>query len=68
MLTFFLTMFWLLLVVSSVAALDVWLYGRGGYHATISYMFLTAAERWPVVSFVVGLALGLLGGHLFWPQ
>ncbi len=51
-----------------VAAYDVWTYRRRGYETTISYMLLTAARSRPIVAALIGLAVGILFGHLFWPQ
>jgi hypothetical protein len=48
--------------------LDVWLFGRGGYQATISYEVLQASRTHPVIPLLVGLVTGLLFGHLFWSQ
>ena len=47
---------------------DVYLAAQGGYENTISYRCLQAARREPLLPLVVGLVLGLLLGHLFWPQ
>lgn len=35
---------------------------------TISEVTLAFARRYPVASVGVGLALGIVLGHLFWPQ
>lgn len=40
------------------------MYLRGGWPATISYLCLTRAQRYPILSFAVGVLIG----HLFWPQ
>jgi hypothetical protein len=47
---------------------DIYLHAVGGYPATISYRALQAARREPIIPLVVGLALGILLGHLYWPQ
>ena len=47
---------------------DLHLYATGGYQATISYRALQAARREPIIPLLVGLALGILLGHLYWPQ
>ena len=43
---------------------DMWVYVAGGYPATISHVVLGWSQAWPVVPF----AVGVLCGHLFWPQ
>jgi hypothetical protein len=51
-----------------LAAYDIYLHTTGGYRATISYRALQAARSEPIIPLVVGLALGILLGHLYWPQ
>lgn len=51
------------LIVFDVIALH-----REGPEATISHQLLQAAREHPVVPLVIGWAIGLLCGHLFWPQ
>ena len=52
------------LVVVSAIVYDVIAYAHGGVDATISRITLAWAHRWPLVPFSVGV----LCGHLFWPQ
>jgi hypothetical protein len=51
-----------------LAAYDVYLNAQGGLANTISHRALQAARQYPVIPLVLGLAVGLLLGHLFWPQ
>ncbi len=61
-----------LLVILTAAALlgvyDVWLFARGGVENTISHQVLTHAQHTPILPLAIGLILGILLGHLFWPQ
>jgi hypothetical protein len=61
-----------LLVILAAAALlgvyDVWLFARGGVASTISHQVLAHAREAPILPLAVGLILGILLGHLFWPQ
>ncbi len=47
---------------------DIYLALRGGYPATISYQILQVSRAEPIIPLLVGLILGILLGHLFWPQ
>jgi hypothetical protein len=47
---------------------DVYLHATGGYRATISHLLLEASRRQPLIPLFIGLALGILLGHLYWPQ
>jgi hypothetical protein len=47
---------------------DIHLATTWGYHATISFQVLQAAREEPIIPLVVGLTLGILLGHIFWPQ
>jgi hypothetical protein len=49
-------------------AYDCFLYVRHGVQGTISPQVYQAAVREPVMPLLVGLVLGLVLGHLFWPQ
>lgn len=49
---------------AALAAWDLYAYGRGGWPATVSYLVLTRARRHPILA----VAVGVLIGHLFWPQ
>jgi hypothetical protein len=67
-LTFAFTLGITLLTVAVIAAYDVWTYAQRGYQTTISYMLLSAARERPIVAALIGLVVGILFGHLFWPQ
>lgn len=49
-------------------AYDVWLCWNGGAKATISWHTYLAACSEPIIPFAIGLILGVLAGHLFWPN
>ena len=51
-------------IVLVLVAYDVFIYLQAGGDATISDVTLGWAKRWTVVPF----AVGVLCGHLFWPQ
>jgi hypothetical protein len=56
---------WLIVfLVFALSIYDIYAALRWGYHGTISYDILTAAQQKPVIAF----AAGILCGHLFWPQ
>lgn len=56
---------WILISAAFLlAAWDVYAGIRLGYQQTISYDLLTDASKRPIVAF----ALGVVVGHLFWPQ
>jgi len=61
----------LCVVLLSGAALilyDIWLCWRGGAAATISWHAYLAARDEPIIPLVLGLVIGILFGHLFWPN
>jgi len=62
------TLIVLLAVVAGLVAFDIYLAVTGGYPATISYQALQAAREEPIIAVVLGLVLGILIGHIFWPQ
>jgi len=53
----------LVIVVVSIV-FDAIMYARQGWEGTISYLVLTRSRRYPIIAF----AVGILAGHLFWPQ
>lgn len=56
---------WVLIgVLSALVAWDVFAELRWGYEGTISHDVLQAALKYPLVPLAVGVVLG----HLFWPQ
>jgi hypothetical protein len=62
------TLITLLTAVLGLVAYDVYLAVRWGYEATISYQLLQASRAEPIIPLALGLVLGILLGHLFWPQ
>lgn len=54
--------------VAILAAYDIWALTAHGYEATMSAVILNVSQRHPILPFLVGLALGILAGHLFAPQ
>lgn len=58
------TAWWLIAVVTLLIGYDIFAVLRWGYHGTISYDVLTAAKAYPVLPF----AMGVVCGHLLWPQ
>jgi hypothetical protein len=58
------TKFLIFVLVALSVAYDVLAYVRGGVDSTISRVVLAWAQRWPPIPFSVGV----LCGHLFWPQ
>ncbi len=62
------TLLVILIGFTGLIVYDVYLAAQGGYENTISYRCLQVARREPLLPLVVGLVLGLLLGHLFWPQ
>ena len=58
------TLLVILIGFTGLIVYDVYLAAQGGYENTISYRCLQAARREPLLPLVVGLLLG----HLFWPQ
>lgn len=58
------TAWWLIGVVAFLIGYDIFAVIRWGYHGTISYDVLTAARAYPII----GVGVGIVIGHLFWPQ
>jgi len=58
------TLAYVLTIVVTSIAFDAWMYCRAGWAGTISYLVLTRSRRYPIIAF----AVGILAGHLFWPQ
>ena len=59
-----LTIAFIVLIVLLVAGYDITIAVLGGEQATISATLLAIARQWPIVPFM----LGLLAGHLFFPN
>jgi hypothetical protein len=47
---------------------DVFLVWHYGVEQTISWQTYQAARSEPIIPLLLGLAVGILFGHLFWPQ
>lgn len=56
--------------IAAIGTYDVWVWkkSRGPNDATISKLLLNAAKKYPIVAVAFGIAIGVLLGHLFWPQ
>lgn len=52
----------IIVVALMIAAYDVFAVIKWGVEGTISRELYQAAQRWPIIPFV----LGMLAGHLFW--
>lgn len=59
-----LTAWVLVAVVALLIVWDVFAQLRWGYTGTISYDILTASKNHPLIP----LSIGIVMGHLFWPQ
>jgi hypothetical protein len=69
---------WTILIVAtligSAIAWDIFVFIKTGGKpmaqgdATISHLIITAARKYFTVAVIMGLAIGILCGHLFWPQ
>lgn len=58
------TVWFLVTVLAGATLVDVWLSLHGGQEATISATIWMLSQQYPVLPFI----LGLLAGHLLWPQ
>jgi hypothetical protein len=47
---------------------DLWTYSRHGNTSTISVVFGILFRQWPVLTWMWGLATGVLAGHILWGQ
>ena len=52
----------------AIVAYDVVALILGGVQATISRVTIAAIGRWPIIGCLLGLAVGVLLGHLVWWQ
>jgi hypothetical protein len=59
-----LTAWVLIFIVALLISWDIYAEIRWGYTGTISYDVLTASKNHPLIP----LAIGIVIGHLFWPQ
>ena len=66
--TLIVTLIVLLVAFLGLVIFDIYLAASAGYCATISYQTLAAAKQEPIIPLIVGLVLGMLLGHIFWPQ
>jgi len=58
------TLAYVLTIVFVSIVFDAVMYARAGWEGTISYLVLTRSRRYPIIA----CAVGVLIGHLFWPQ
>lgn len=54
------------LLVLAILIYDVIAIEKGGVEASISWLIITSSYKMPLIPFVIGFFLGLLGGHLWW--
>ena len=65
------TEYWLIgfgVIIMIYIGYDIYADFRWGYKETFSYIIYTAAKTEPIIAWAIGGAMGLLSGHLFWPQ
>ncbi len=58
------TAWWIVALIAIAVSYDVFAYVHWGYEGTISFKALTASKNYPIIPF----AIGVVAGHLFWPQ
>lgn len=63
-----LTIGFMILVGVVIAIYDIWVYSEPTPGDTISEVLLGWSMTFHTVALVIGLAIGFLLGHLFWPQ
>jgi len=51
-----------------IIGLDLWLLYHGGWQATISWNLYQLSRQEPLIPCLLGLVIGAVLGHLFWPQ
>lgn len=51
-----------------IIVIDIYLLLFHGYQATLSWFMYTVGMSHPIIPSMVGLGLGLLLGHFYWPQ
>lgn len=60
---------WFLLVwITSAIAYDLWVCLAMTPEQTISAFLLRLSLRWPLLPLAICFGIGVLAGHLFWPQ
>lgn len=60
------TAIFVVVVVGGGLLVDVFLIRKGGEPNSISFRTSMWSMKYPMIPFMVGLVIGLLGGHLFW--
>lgn len=59
-------------VIVFLVIYDIWVFRKTGgdvtKDATISKLLFLAAKERPIIAIIFGLAIGVLLGHLWWPQ
>lgn len=58
------TLYFSLAVIAAIIVYDVWTLLKRGYKTTISWNLYQLAIKVPIV----GVAIGVVVGHLFWPN
>jgi len=58
------TAWWILALIAVAVGYDIFAYFYWAYEGTISFKVLTASRKYPIIPF----AVGVIAGHLFWPQ
>lgn len=58
------TLAYCLTIIAVSIVFDAVMYAREGWTGTISYLVLAKSRRYPIIAFAVGVLIG----HLFWPQ
>ena len=56
---------WLLVIAVSFAVLEGYALRSG--RTTLSRYVVSASRAWPLLPFVLGLIIGVLANHFFWP-
>ena len=51
-------------IIGLITIYDIWTLAARGYDTTISWSLYTWSQGWPIIPF----ALGVLAGHLFFPN
>jgi len=53
-------------LILSIFIFDIWVIKKKGPQESISAYLIRGFRKFPIVNFLVGLAFGILVGHLFW--
>jgi hypothetical protein len=56
----------LIVFAAYIVIVDVWLYLE--HRPSLSYQILCLCRQAPILAFVTGIVVGVLAGHLFWPN